>query len=105
MPENAYGREFETNPTFTFQLNLEPSQILSNHVYIRIVGTKPCELLVTPQMVLNKAMANVIEKPGKRHPRELRALKDELSRYYRRNDKSKSQLDRDYLHENINEMT
>ena len=68
---------------FTVTFNLKPDEILGNHVYIRIVGTKPCEMLVTPHMVLNKAMADVMEKPAKRHPRELRALKDELRKYYR----------------------
>ena len=60
---------------------------------------------VTSQMVLNKAMADVMEKPAKRHPRELRALKDELRKYYLQHDKSQTSLERDFLHENINEMT
>ena len=50
LEKNGYEKEYDVNPVFYFTLALQAKQILSDSVYINIVGEKSCKLNIVAEM-------------------------------------------------------
>lgn len=56
IPKSGYSKEYEVNPRFTFMFNLNSGSVVSDRVFVRIVGSKPCEIEVIAQPSLGRGL-------------------------------------------------
>lgn len=44
IEKNGYNKEYDVNPKFHFMFKLSANQVLSDNLYISVVGSKACEI-------------------------------------------------------------
>lgn len=63
--KNGYDKEYEVNPKFHFIFNLPASKVLSDKIFIRLIGSKACEIEMIAQLTLDQEamQPNDVELP------------------------------------------
>lgn len=85
IPKSGYSKEYEVNPRFTFMFNLNQANVLSDRVFVRIVGSKPCEMELIAQPSLGRSMHALTQHRPAMRAESVKRANEELDTFLTEN--------------------